>query len=217
MNHLFLFIQSNLIWTHGKPVLLALLMLSIFALVAYRMLWLLIIPFFAFSLFFFRSPDRVCLPAQKNDAIIICPADGRIVAIDQIDQPPFFYKISIFLSLFDAHVNWLPASGTIESITYHPGKFCLAFLPKSSLENEHNDLLIRRADGQLVLVRQIAGTIARRICCWVDAGQSIKAGQKFGMIRFGSRVDLFLPKQVILAVYLGQPVLGGQTAIGSFI
>jgi len=118
------------------------------------------------------------------------------------------------MSPLNVHVNRIPVPGTIEKIEYVPGKFMMAFLPKSSELNEHNDLVIKRADGKSVLVRQIAGTVARRIVCWAKEGQAVTAGQKYGMIKFSSRVDLLLPEQAKIDIKVGQKVYGGKTVIG---
>ncbi|HSW73918.1 MAG TPA: phosphatidylserine decarboxylase family protein [Candidatus Limnocylindria bacterium] len=210
------FLQSNLLWTEGLQIVTVLAALALGALLLYRPLFWGVVGLFIFSFYFFRNPDRVCVQALTDPAIIVCPADGKIVDIqrDGNTLEGYAYKISIFLSPFDVHVNWSPVAGVVEAVTYRPGTFSLAFLPKSSELNERNDVRIVMPDGRTVLVRQIAGTIARRICCWVKEGDELKAGQKIGMIRFGSRVDLFLPVNVELMVGRGQRVYGGHTVIG---
>lgn len=171
--------------------------------------------FFLFSIWFFRNPERHCAELQYDTTVIVCPADGKVVDIQFGDVGHGFdQKISISLSLFDVHVNWIPVSGVISHMIHKPGAFTLAYLPKSSELNERHDMHIKTVDGKRVMVRQIAGTVARRICWWVHEHQVVKAGDTFGMIRFGSRVELFLPKDVTLAVGCGQLVYGGQTVIG---
>lgn len=159
----------------------------------------------------------MCPEALHDDAVLICPADGQVVDI-QYDAhngiDGYAQKVSIFLSPIDVHVQWVPIAGTIERIAHKPGTYSFAFLPKSSEFNERNDVVVRARNGQSIMVRQIAGTIARRICCWVEEGQQVAAGQKYGMIRFGSRVDLLLPENVHVAVGIGQQVLGGHTVLG---
>lgn len=123
-------------------------------------------------------------------------------------------KVSIFLSALDVHVNWAPVSGSVKDVQYRNGTFKFAFLPKSSEFNERNDLLILADNGKTIKVRQIAGMVARRICCWVKSGDKLKAGDKYGMIRFGSRIEIFLPDSVELNVGVGQRVYGGQTILG---
>jgi len=210
------FFSANLIWTEGAQILIVLVVMIIGALLWYRPIACVILGFLAFSFYFFRNPDRVCLAALHDDTVIVCPADGKVVAIkyDPLNAlEGFAHKISIFLSPFDVHVNWLPAAGTVEEVIYKPGAFTFAFLPKSSELNERNDVRMVTTTGHPIMVRQIAGTIARRICCWVNKGQVVPLGHKFGMIRFGSRVDLFLPKEAVPAVGVGQVVYGGQTVI----
>lgn len=213
------FIQSNLLWTEGIQIVTVLGALALVAALACRpLLWVILLAFL-FSFYFFRNPHRVCLPALNDPTVIVCPADGKIVDIRLVQNPDdsdYAYVISIFLSPLDVHVTWSPVAGNITSVTYRPGTFSLAFLPKSSELNERNDMCIAH-NGTHIRVRQIAGTIARRICCWVKPGDTVTAGHKIGMIRFGSRVDLFLPAHVRLSVGNGQRVYGGQTVIGRWI
>lgn len=209
--------HNNLIWTEGAQIVLILVGLAVAGLLFYRPLFYATLALFFFTFYFFRNPDRVCPQALTDPSVLICPADGKVVDLQYNaaqNLSGFTQKVSIFLSPIDVHVNWLPIAGTITDIRYTPGQFTFAFVPKSSLLNEHNDLYITAADGKQIMVRQIAGMIARRICCWVDRGQLVKVGQKFGMIRFGSRVDIFLPTDVELAVGVGQRVYGGQTVLG---
>lgn len=158
--------------------------------------------------FFFRDPRR---KVSAGDNIVVSPADGKIVAIkdtfenDYLRQP--VKQISIFLSIFDVHVNRVPISGKIESVKYHPGKFHIAALEKASLENENSAMVI--SDGKTkILVKQIAGIIARRIACYVKAGDKVKMGERYGLIYFGSRVDIFLPKNSEIKVKMGDKVKG---------
>lgn len=214
------FIKTNLLWTEGHFVVLVLGLFALFALLFCRPLLYVVIGLFLFSLYFFRNPVRVCPEALQDPTVLVCPADGTVVAVEHDNNNGFegyTHKVSIFLSIFNAHVNWIPTSGVIEQIDYKTGTFSLAFLPKSSLLNERNDILISRADGNTILVRQIAGTIARRICCWVRTGEPVALGQKYGMIRFGSRVDILLPASACVTVKKGQAVFGGQTQLGTWI
>ncbi|MBN1155249.1 phosphatidylserine decarboxylase family protein [candidate division KSB1 bacterium] len=170
-----------------------------------------------FILFFFRDPDRT-IPNDPN--VVIAPADGKIVNIVNEYEDHLFesnvVRISIFLSLFDVHINRMPISGKIIYFNYLKGKFIPAFKEKASLENEQTIIGIEN-DGQIVLLKQIAGIIARRIVCYVRTGHRVKIGQRFGMIRFGSRVDLFLPPDTELNVHENDRVKGGETIIGRFI
>lgn len=208
---------TNLLWTEGRALVGFLAFATALAAFFYTPALYGISILFLFCFFFFRNPERVCAAAQKNEAILISPADGVIVGIDcargqELDG--YAQRVSIFLSPFDVHVNWTPCAGIVEAVAYHKGSFALAFLPKSSEKNERNDVIIKTAYGKNIKVRQIAGTIARTIVCWVHSGQGLLAGQKFGMIKFGSRVDLFLPENVQVKVTKGQRVKGGETILG---
>lgn len=201
------FLTHNLIWQESPWIVCILAMLGAVGWFWWKPLFYLALLLFIFCLYFFRNPDRICPEALLDPKIIVCPADGTVVDITH-------HKISIFLSPLNVHVNWIPITGHIEAVTYVPGAFMMAFLPKSSELNEHNDVVIKNASGQTVLVRQIAGTIARRIVCWVQPNQEVVAGQKYGMIKFSSRIDLFLPADATVQVSVGQSVQGGKTVIG---
>jgi len=168
---------------------------------------------FLFIVNFFRDPNRI-VPQEKN--AIISPADGKIVEIVK-ENDPFMNqpstRVSIFLNVFDVHVNRVPIGGRIEKLTYNKGKFLNAASPKASLDNEQTALLID--DGQhKVVVKQIAGLIARRIVCWAKVGDEFKSGERFGLIRFGSRADIFVPEGSRVTVSLGDRVAGGADIIG---
>ena len=146
-------------------------------------------------MFFFRDPERV-QPNIPN--AVLTPADGRILAVKQIDHSnnPLGapgLKISIFMSVFNVHVNRIPVGGSIEKIDYHAGQFFSANLDKASEQNENNRVTLRTPDAQKIVVIQIAGLIARRIVCWITEGDRVDRGQRFGLIRFGSRLEAFLP------------------------
>lgn len=216
---MFSWITSNLIWTESLWLALGLIALSVAGFIFWRPLLWIGLALFLFCFYFFRNPERICLESLADPNVIVCPADGTIVDIAHDPKGAsngYHYKISIFLSPLNVHVNWTPLGGTIKKIEYVPGKFMMAFLPKSSELNEHNDVIIRTANGKEILVRQIAGTVARRIVCWLKNNQAVHAGQKYGMIKFSSRVDLFLPDMVQLNLKVGQKVFGGQTVIGRF-
>jgi phosphatidylserine decarboxylase len=211
------YITNNLLWSQAPGLVVVLLLSFIAALYWYRPLLILVVPMMLFSIYFFRNPERVCLPALHDPSIIVSPADGKIVAITPCFNEGYAYKISIFLSPFDVHVNRMPVSGVVESVLYRSGTFSFAFLPKSSTANERNDVCVRAAyNNQTLIIRQIAGTIARRICCWVKAYDGVAVGQIFGMIRFGSRVDLLLPENVHITVGVGQRVYAGETVVALF-
>jgi phosphatidylserine decarboxylase len=215
------FLRRNLLWTQGYALLTGIFLLAILAWFLSWFLFLVVGIFFFFCLYFFRNPERRCPQAITDPSLIICPADGTVIALEynpdkQVEESAYAYRISIFLSPFDVHVNWSPISGVVQALYYKPGAFMFAFLPKSSELNERNDVVVV-GEKAYIMVRQIAGTLARRICWWVAEGDQLKAGQTYGMIRFGSRVDLFLPEQVLLSIKKGQRVYGGQTIVGRFV
>jgi phosphatidylserine decarboxylase len=167
-----------------------------------------------FVLFFFRDPERV-VPEGKG--VVVSPADGKVIVIKDIYEPDYLKQevkqISIFLSVFNVHVNRAPIGGSIETVKYNPGKFLVASVDKASLDNEQTSMVI--FDGKnKVLVKQIAGLIARRIVCYAKPGDTIKTGERYGLIRFGSRVDLFLPKDTELMVKVGDRIKGSRDVIG---
>ena len=166
--------------------------------------------------YFFRDPPRV---TPVRDGLVVAPADGRISQVTSAVPPNDLDlgskplpRISIFMSVFDCHVNRSPVSGKVEKIVYHPGKFLNADLDKASLDNERNCLVIA-TPAMRVTVVQIAGLVARRIVCFVRAGQSVGAGERFGMIRFGSRLDVYLPEGTTPLVATGQTSIAGETVL----
>lgn len=167
-----------------------------------------------FIAFFFRDPDRV---SPTDPMSLVSPADGKIVVIKEIDNHPFIggpaVRISIFLSVFDVHVNRVPASGTIEYMKYNPGKFFPAFEEKASDKNEQTEIGMTTSTGHKIIFTQIAGIIARRIICNIKESDSVTKGERFGMIRFGSRSDIILPHNSVLNVKIGDKVIGGLTEI----
>lgn len=172
-----------------------------------------------FTAFFFRDPDR---GNDVPDGAVLAPADGRVIQIKNIDDKnnPLgkpAVKISIFMSIFNVHVNRIPMGGTIKSITYHPGKFFSADLDKASEQNERNSITIQTPDSRKIVVVQIAGLIARRIACWVKEGDDMQAGQRFGLIRFGSRVEIYLPCNTRITAQLHQKASAGKTIIGYMV
>lgn len=212
------YIKQNLIFKEGKSILL---FITIFALISLfikaKILFLIIFSFSLFTFYFFRNPERKLSNLSELD--IISPADGVIVDVnynyDKLEG--YAQKISIFLSPFDVHVNWIPMSGIIDKVEYKNGTFSLAFTDKSSELNERNDIVIKNIKSEKILVRQIAGTVARRIVCWIKDKDCVNAGDKYGMIKFSSRVDILLPKNVDIKVKLKDYVFGGQTIIGRWL
>jgi len=166
--------------------------------------------------YFFRDPPRV---TPVRDGIVVAPADGRISQVTSVPPPhelglgdKLLPRVSIFMSVFDCHVNRSPMAGRIERIVYQPGVFFNADLDKASADNERNSLVIAAANARIVVV-QIAGLVARRIVCFVREGQTIAAGERFGMIRFGSRLDIYLPEGVVPQVAVGQTAIAGETVL----
>jgi len=168
-----------------------------------------------FIAYFFRNPKRK-IPDLQN--VILSPADGRIVHVGECQEERFLkektLKVSIFMSLFDVHLNRTPISGKVIERNYLPGRFLVASLEKSSLLNEQNAMILESEDRFKILLVQIAGFVARRIVCYAKAGDSMRKGEIFGLIRFGSRVDLYLPIVVKSIVRVGQHVKGGESIIG---
>jgi phosphatidylserine decarboxylase len=175
----------------------------------------------AWCAYFFRDPDRV-VPTRAG--LLVAPADGVVQAIVECDPPVElnmpalpnglrYARFSIFLNVFDVHINRMPISGTILQKMYVPGKFFNASLDKASTDNERLGLRVRLEDGREIAVVQIAGLVARRIVSWVDSDQTLKSGERFGMIRFGSRVDVYLPSDIPMQAIVGQRMIGGETVI----
>jgi phosphatidylserine decarboxylase len=169
------------------------------------------------SIYFFRDPSR---GVPQDDGLLIAPADGLVqMVVDAVppqelglgDKP--LTRVSIFLSVFDVHINRSPCAGTVDVVAYRPGKFLSANADKASEDNERTALALRRADGRVIGCVQIAGYVARRIVCYVKPGQAIAAGERFGHIRFGSRTDLYLPEGARLLVSPGQRMIGGETVM----
>ncbi|MBZ0291636.1 MAG: phosphatidylserine decarboxylase family protein [Anaerolineae bacterium] len=166
---------------------------------------------------FFRNPDRTTPPCED---CVISPADGVVVGIERVMENEYFHeerlRVSIFMRVIDVHVNRVPVSGRLIYYRYHPGAYLMAFHPKSSELNEHNTIVIERTDGQPILMRQIAGILARRICFYLQEEQTVEAGQELGFIKFGSRCDIFLPLDAQIDVQLQQAVKGGETILARF-
>jgi phosphatidylserine decarboxylase len=171
--------------------------------------------FALFALSFFRDPERV---SPNGKGIIIAPADGRVLLVEEQVNGPVVaeraLKISIFMSVFNCHVNRIPLDGVIGGIDYRPGKFFAAHQPRASKQNEQNILRLHTDRGDPVTVVQIAGLIARRIVCWVRSGDRVSAGDRFGLIQFGSRVDLYLPPETRITLKRGDRTKAGLTVVG---
>jgi phosphatidylserine decarboxylase len=166
---------------------------------------------------FFRDPDRL---VPTGEGLVVSPADGKVIKVEAVDRTPYFdgpcTRISVFMSVFNVHVNRVPHEGTIRQVDYHPGKFFSANLDKASTDNEHNALLLESSNGKKVGFVQIAGLVARRIICAVQAGDVLKRGQRFGMICFGSRLDVYLPPETDIRVAVGDKVQAGSSILGKW-
>lgn len=164
---------------------------------------------------FFRFPLRHII---IDDTTILAPADGKIVVIEETEEPEYFkdrrIQVSIFMNIFNVHINWFPVNGIVKYFKYHKGNFAAAYLPKSSTENERTTIVIECKNGQTVLMRQIAGAMAKRIVSYASVGTEARQDKHAGFIKFGSRVDLFLPLDTEINVKLGQKTVGSQTLIG---
>jgi phosphatidylserine decarboxylase len=200
--------------SEGWPFIIPLAMVTalLFAL-GWKNAGIVLLALTVFVLFFFRDPERA---VPGGEGIVVSPADGRVIVIKDIYEPDYLKQdvkqVSIFLSVFNVHVNRAPIGGAIEVVKYNPGKFHVASVDKASLMNEQTAMVIVKGKTR-VLVKQIAGLIARRIVCYAKPGDAVTAGERYGLIRFGSRVDLFLPKDAELKVKPGDRVRGARDVI----
>jgi phosphatidylserine decarboxylase len=168
-----------------------------------------------FVSWFFRNPARV---VPEGAGLVVAPGDGKVIAIEEEFEPRYLkeksLRITIFLNVFDVHINRIPCEGTIEDVQYQPGLFLVASKPEATVKNEQNALMIKTASGVKVLCVQVAGLIARRIVCWVSPKDRAIRGERYGLIRFGSRMDTFLPLGTNVRVAVGDRVKGGETILG---
>ncbi|HYG18006.1 MAG TPA: phosphatidylserine decarboxylase family protein [Ohtaekwangia sp.] len=170
--------------------------------------------FYLIILQFFRNP---IFDITQHEKQVLAPADGKVVVIEETEETEYLKgrrkQVSIFMSPVNVHVNRMPVGGNISFYRYHPGKYLVAWHPKSSTENERTTVVVKMRDGVEILFRQIAGALARRIKCYVKEGQTLEQGQEFGFIKFGSRVDIFLPIDAKITVKIGDITKGGRTVI----
>lgn len=189
---------------------------AILAITGFKVIALLSLGITIFICYFFRDPDRVC---PETEGGVISPADGKVVFAGPVDSNPYFegpcQKISVFMSVFNVHVNRVPYDGKVKSIDYFPGKFFNASLDKASTDNERNAVTVELSDGRSYTFVQIAGLIARRIICGIKVGDNVSRGTKYGMICFGSRLDIYLPEDAKIAVSNGEKVMAGFTVIAN--
>ena len=205
----------------GLPFIAIAALVAAFAVVfAFRrgtwVLWVVAAVFLVIALwvaYFFRDPERT---GDRGDRLVVAPADGRVVLITEVDEPAFIHgraqRVSIFMNVFNVHVNRYPVSGTVKYVHYNPGKFLNAATEKSSLENEQRTVGIESGPYR-ILVRQIAGLIARRIVTYSREGEQVEQGERMGLIRFGSRVDVFVPTDAKIRVKVGDVTVAGTTLV----
>lgn len=187
----------------------------VFALLGWGFFTLVLLALTLFTAYFFRNPERITPP---DDNLLIAPADGEVIFIGEVDENRYFHgrvkKISIFMSVFNVHVNRVPLSGKVIDKFYQRGEFFNASLDKASDQNEQSGLVLENNQGRKILFVQIAGLIARRIVSYPAVGDNLMAGQRYGLIRFGSRVDLYLPPETQIDVALGDKTLAGESILG---
>ena len=201
--------------------MLAIWLLIFFLLKAEDMLWLhislavVLLLFWIFIISFFRAPRRVRI---HDDNLVFSPCDGRVVVTEIVKDDEYFdgeekMQVSIFMSVTNVHINWFPVGGLVKYFKYHPGRFLVAWHPKSSTDNERTTTVVETVDGKEILFRQIAGAVARRIVSYVKVGEQVEQNSVCGFIKFGSRIDILLPKDAKLLVEIGDSVVGTQTPI----
>ncbi len=168
-----------------------------------------------FMIYFFRNPER---EIPEDERAVVAPADGKVIRIEKVREENYLkaeaIKVSIFMSVFNVHINRIPFSARVVEVGHHPGRFFVANQDKASISNERQSILLETGENKRLLLNQIAGVVARRIICHARKGDYFKKGQRFGMIRFGSRVELFLPLETELIVKEGDRVKGGQSIVG---
>jgi len=173
--------------------------------------------FFGLIVYFFRVPNRI---VSINDNNIIAPSDGKLVVIENVFEDEYLktdcIQLSIFMSPLNVHKQWYPINGRVEYTKYHKGKYLVAWHPKSSTDNERSTIVIKSKDDKLILFRQIAGAVARRICTYAKDGGQVSQKDEAGFIKFGSRIDVFIPKDAHIKVNIDQKIVGGETILASF-
>jgi phosphatidylserine decarboxylase len=207
--------HDSAIASEGYPFIIFSFVITVF--VTFLGIYWLVILFALITFFivwFFRNPER---SFREEEKLVVSPADGKVIKVEDIQLNSTiagkFKKISIFMNVFNVHVNRAPYTGKIETINYHEGKFFSANLDKASSDNERNEIRILTEDGRSIWAVQIAGLIARRIVCWIKEGSSVKKGERFGLIRFGSRVDVYLPEDSQVVVKPGDKVNAGESRL----
>ena len=209
--------QNQPIAREGYPfIILFGFVTLVFALLSWTIFTLLLLCLTLFSVYFFRNPERV-IPEGEN--LVVAPADGKVIFVGEVEEERYFKqrvtKVSIFMSVFNVHVNRVPCSGKVVEMYYNKGEFVNASYDKASKSNEQAGILLETESGQRILFVQIAGLIARRIVTYPVIGDLLKRGERYGLIRFGSRVDIFFPQSAEVTVTLGEKTIAGETLLGT--
>jgi len=206
--------QHTPIAPEGYPIIAVALLLVIAGWLIHPILFGVFFLFFLFALYFFRNPVR---KIPQEEGVVLAPADGKVIRVGEVEEARFLNqkvkKVSIFMSPLNVHVNRLPVKGTIKKVSYNKGKFFAAFAEKASFDNEQNAIVVENEKGENILFVQIAGWLARRIVCHAKPGEFWEQGSIFGIIRFGSRVDIYLPLDYQLSVKVGEKVKAGETIL----
>lgn len=203
-------------WEGIPFILIGIVLTSIFFILNWQFLAIPLTVLTLFTIYFFRDPERIHV---NDERAVFTPADGTVLSIENLHNGDLrlkdkAIKISIFMSIFNAHINRVPIKGKIARLSYHPGKFFSANRDKASIYNEHNIVTLETDNNKKIIFVQIAGLIARRIACWVKKGDYVETGQRFGLIRFGSRLEVYLPTDCEIKVKKGEKVKAGKTIIG---
>ena len=208
--------QNQPVASEGYPFIALFAFITlVFALLGWSLLTVLLLGLTLFTLYFFRNPERIT--PDEPDAVV-APADGKVIFVGEVMEDRYFkaeaIKVSIFMNVFNVHVNRAPVSGTVVEKFYNKGAFLNASLDKASLQNEQAGLLFETAEGLRLLCVQIAGLIARRIVTYPEVGDNVERGRRFGLIRFGSRVDLYFPRGSEVTIRNGETTVAGETILG---
>ncbi len=207
---------STIFAVEGRPFFLTLIVVTVIVAIAQCAWWTLLLGgLAAFVMYFFRNPERV---VPQEAGAVICPADGRVIQKKTVMEDKYLgaeaIKVSIFMNVFNVHVNRSPYKGKVVDVDYIPGRFINASFDKASELNERNAVVMETEEGKKLLFIQIAGLVARRIVCYVEPGDSLERGERFGLIRFGSRVDVYFPPDSDVNVKIGDRVVAGETVLG---
>jgi phosphatidylserine decarboxylase len=187
----------------------------VFALLGWACLTTILLLLTLFSIYFFRNPERI---TPRDEAAVVAPADGKVIFVGQVNEERYFKgeatRVSIFMSIFNVHVNRVPFSGKVVDMFYNKGKFFNASLDKAGIENEQGGILLETDTGKRLLFVQVAGLIARRIVTYAEVGDLLKKGERYGLIRFGSRVDVYLPVDAEVQIKIGERAIAGESILG---